>query len=76
MERRRDVTTAVDGDGARGKTIPSAVIVNGFERARRCVGEDIGRNIQGNVTVQQALDPSFVQAALKELGPYKPKVPR
>src|SRR4051794_19716045 len=27
--------------------------------------------IQGNVTVEQAVDPSFVDAALKELGPYK-----
>jgi len=30
-------------------------------------------HIQGNVTVEQAVDHSFVQAALKELGPYKPK---
>jgi NitT/TauT family transport system substrate-binding protein len=29
--------------------------------------------IQGNVTVEQALDNSFVEAALKDLGPYKPK---
>jgi NitT/TauT family transport system substrate-binding protein len=28
--------------------------------------------IKGNVTVEQALDNSFVQAALKDLGPYKP----
>jgi NitT/TauT family transport system substrate-binding protein len=33
-------------------------------------------HIQGSVTVQQAVDHSFVQAALKELGPYKPKAPR
>lgn len=32
--------------------------------------------IQGSVTVEQAIDHSFVQAALKELGPYKPKTPR
>jgi NitT/TauT family transport system substrate-binding protein len=29
--------------------------------------------IQGKVTVEQALDHSFVEAALKDLGPYKPK---
>jgi NitT/TauT family transport system substrate-binding protein len=29
--------------------------------------------IQGNVTVEQTLDNSFVEAALKDLGPYKPK---
>lgn len=29
--------------------------------------------IQGNVTVEQALDSSFVEAALKDLGPYKTK---
>jgi NitT/TauT family transport system substrate-binding protein len=28
--------------------------------------------VKGNVTVEQALDNSFVQAALKDLGPYKP----
>jgi NitT/TauT family transport system substrate-binding protein len=28
-------------------------------------------HIQGNVTVEQVLDRSFVQAALKDLGPYK-----
>ena len=32
--------------------------------------------VQGNVTVEQAVDRSFVQAALKELGPYAPKMPR
>jgi NitT/TauT family transport system substrate-binding protein len=32
--------------------------------------------IQGNVTVEQALDPSFVVAALKDLGPYKTKRPK
>jgi len=29
--------------------------------------------IEGNVTVDQVIDHSFVAAALKELGPYKPK---
>lgn len=29
--------------------------------------------IEGNVTVEQVIDHSFVAAALKELGPYKPK---
>lgn len=29
--------------------------------------------IEGNVTVDQVIDPSFVNAALKELGPYKAK---
>lgn len=29
--------------------------------------------VKGNVTVDQALDHSFVEAALKDLGPYKPK---
>jgi NitT/TauT family transport system substrate-binding protein len=29
--------------------------------------------IKGNVTVEQALDNSFVEAALKQLGPYKPQ---
>jgi NitT/TauT family transport system substrate-binding protein len=29
--------------------------------------------IEGNVTVDQVIDHSFVEAALKELGPYKPK---
>jgi NitT/TauT family transport system substrate-binding protein len=29
--------------------------------------------VKGNVTVEQVLDMSFVEAALKELGPYKPK---
>ena len=33
-------------------------------------------HIQGNVTVEQALDRSFVEAAINELGPYKPKMPR
>lgn len=30
-------------------------------------------DVTGKVTVEQALDPSFVEAALKDLGPYKPK---
>lgn len=29
--------------------------------------------IEGNVTVDQVIDHSFVEAALKELGPYKPR---
>jgi NitT/TauT family transport system substrate-binding protein len=29
--------------------------------------------IKGNVTVEQALDNSFVEAALKDLGPYQPR---
>jgi len=29
--------------------------------------------IEGNVTVEQAVDASFADAAVKELGPYKPK---
>lgn len=29
--------------------------------------------IEGNVTVEQALDHSFAEAVVKELGPYKPK---
>jgi NitT/TauT family transport system substrate-binding protein len=29
--------------------------------------------IKGNVTVEQALDNSFVEAAVKDLGPYKPR---
>jgi NitT/TauT family transport system substrate-binding protein len=29
--------------------------------------------VKGNVTVEQALDNSFVEAAVKELGPYKPR---
>jgi NitT/TauT family transport system substrate-binding protein len=29
--------------------------------------------IEGNVTIEQVMDTSFVNAALKELGPYKPK---
>ena len=33
-------------------------------------------HIQGMVTVEQAVDRSFVQAAVSELGPYKPKMPR
>jgi len=33
-------------------------------------------HIQGNVTVEQAVDRSFVQATINELGPYKPKMPR
>ena len=33
-------------------------------------------HIQGNVTVEQAVDRSFVQAAINELGPYKPQMPR
>ena len=28
--------------------------------------------VKGDVTVEQVLDKSFVDAALKELGPYKP----
>ncbi|HZQ62311.1 MAG TPA: ABC transporter substrate-binding protein [Casimicrobiaceae bacterium] len=32
--------------------------------------------VKGNVTVEQAIDTSFVEAALKELGPYKPKTRR
>lgn len=32
--------------------------------------------IQGNVTVEQALDHSFADAAVKELGPYQPKSQR
>src|SRR5438270_1253348 len=32
--------------------------------------------VKGNVTVEQALDHSFADAAVKELGPYKPKTPR
>jgi NitT/TauT family transport system substrate-binding protein len=30
--------------------------------------------VKSNVTVEEAIDTSFVQAALKDLGPYKPKV--
>ena len=32
--------------------------------------------INGSVTVDQVLDSSFVEAALKELGPYRPAAPR
>jgi NitT/TauT family transport system substrate-binding protein len=32
-------------------------------------------HVQGDVTVDQALDRSFVQAALEALGPYEPKSP-
>jgi NitT/TauT family transport system substrate-binding protein len=31
-----------------------------------------GGQIKGKVTVEQALDNSFVEAAVKELGPYQP----
>ena len=33
-------------------------------------------DVKGNVTVEQALDNSFADAAVKALGPYKPKTPR
>ncbi|MDQ6618981.1 MAG: ABC transporter substrate-binding protein [Pseudomonadota bacterium] len=33
-------------------------------------------DVKGNVTVEQALDHSFADAAVKELGPYRPKTPR
>ncbi|HZQ62312.1 MAG TPA: ABC transporter substrate-binding protein [Casimicrobiaceae bacterium] len=32
--------------------------------------------VKGNVTVEQALDHSFADAAVKELGPYRPKTQR